>query len=152
MTMRAGSHEGVVGSLAEAMEAAFAAELWALRAAQLPEVGEAERRMLFAAIAQGVLQFLARADADISAATSLAGNHQPVHFETATLTRSGQVYAAEGFTTAPRVTRLDTGVSIVAAQVVGLGADRWEVTLTGVPTGTVVDARDANGNAAQVVR
>lgn len=50
---------GFHGSLAEEIERAFAAELYALKHKELPETGRQEMRMLFSAIAQAVLSYLA---------------------------------------------------------------------------------------------
>jgi hypothetical protein len=59
MTLPAGTVDDFTGSLAEQIEAAFAGELYAVKQARLPDAGKAERRILFCAIAQATLAFLA---------------------------------------------------------------------------------------------
>jgi hypothetical protein len=58
MTIRAGTVQHFGGSMAEAIERAFAAELLALKGTPLADSSKDERHMLFAAIAQGVLSYL----------------------------------------------------------------------------------------------
>jgi hypothetical protein len=58
MTMHAGTVAHFGGSMAEAIEQAFGAELLALKGTSLPDASKDERHMLFAAIAQGVLGYL----------------------------------------------------------------------------------------------
>lgn len=57
MTIRAGTVANFDG-MALAIEEAFANELLNLKGTPLPESSKDERRMLFAAIAQGVLYYL----------------------------------------------------------------------------------------------
>jgi len=59
MALRAGTVPQFDGSLADLIEGAFAAELYALKGEELPETGRDERRVLFAAVAQAVLVYLA---------------------------------------------------------------------------------------------
>jgi hypothetical protein len=59
MALKPGTATQIHGSLAEDIECAFAAELYALKQKELPETGQQEMRMLFAAIAQAVLSYLA---------------------------------------------------------------------------------------------
>jgi hypothetical protein len=63
MTLHAGTVANFAGSLAEQIETAFASELLAVKGVPLPDVGIPERRILFCAIAQGLLEYLA-ADPD----------------------------------------------------------------------------------------
>jgi hypothetical protein len=65
MTLHAGTVTQFGGSMAEAIETAFAAELWALKGATLPDSSAEERHMLFCAIAQGVLGYLKANEADL---------------------------------------------------------------------------------------
>src|SRR5262249_32094343 len=65
MTLRAGTVQHFGGSMAQAIEQAFAAELLALKGTPLPDSSRDERRMLFAAIAQGVLSYLDAHQADL---------------------------------------------------------------------------------------
>jgi hypothetical protein len=58
MTLYAGTVADFQNSLAEAIEEAFASELFALKGAALPDSSAQERHMLFCAIAQGVLGYL----------------------------------------------------------------------------------------------
>jgi hypothetical protein len=65
MSLRAGSIDSFGNTMASAIEDAFAAELWALKGITLPEGSQQERRMLFCAIAQGVLGYLAANEASL---------------------------------------------------------------------------------------
>jgi hypothetical protein len=65
MTLYAGTVNDFSGSLAEAIETAFANELWALKGATLPDSSAQERHMLFCAIAQGVLGYLKDNEAEL---------------------------------------------------------------------------------------
>jgi hypothetical protein len=58
MAIKAGTVDDFAHSMAEAMEKALAQEYARLKGEGLPEVGEQDRRMLFAAIAQGVVRHL----------------------------------------------------------------------------------------------
>jgi hypothetical protein len=58
-TLQPGTVANYSGSLAEGIENAFAGELLAVKGVALPDVGVQERRILFCAIAQGVLEYLA---------------------------------------------------------------------------------------------
>jgi hypothetical protein len=59
MALKPGTATQLEGSLAEEIERAFAAELYALKQKELSETGRQEMRMLFSAIAQAVLGYLA---------------------------------------------------------------------------------------------
>jgi hypothetical protein len=65
MTLKAGSVASFGDSMALAMEDALAAELMALKGIPLPTDSAQERRMLFCAIAQGVLEYLHANQADL---------------------------------------------------------------------------------------
>jgi hypothetical protein len=58
MALKAGSVANFQGSLTEAMEQAFASEWFAVKNEELPGGGEQERKILFAAVAQGLLNYL----------------------------------------------------------------------------------------------
>jgi hypothetical protein len=57
--LTAGTVANFEGSLAERIEDAFAGELYAVKKLQLPAAGKQERRILFCAIAQAMLAYLA---------------------------------------------------------------------------------------------
>jgi len=57
-TFKAGTLDDFSGSMAEEMEKAFAKEWQKLTGNSLPEIGEKDRRMIFTAIAQGVIKHL----------------------------------------------------------------------------------------------
>ncbi len=58
MAMKPGTVADFANSMAEAMETALAEEYQALKGEALPGAGEADRRMLLSAIAQGVVRHL----------------------------------------------------------------------------------------------
>ena len=58
MALKAGTRDDLVNSMAEAMEAVFSAELPSVVPGADPLKGEAERRLLFVAVAQGVVNHL----------------------------------------------------------------------------------------------
>jgi hypothetical protein len=58
MAMKAGTVSSFPNSLAEAMENAMKQEWQAVKGVPLPEQGEEDRRLLFAAIAQGIFVYL----------------------------------------------------------------------------------------------
>ncbi|MGB5569704.1 MAG: hypothetical protein WBM81_10420, partial [Sedimenticolaceae bacterium] len=58
MPLKAGTVDDFNSSMAEAMEQALAQEYQKLKNEGLPDMGEDDRRMLFAAIAQGVVRHL----------------------------------------------------------------------------------------------
>jgi hypothetical protein len=58
MPLKAGSVANFSGSLAEAMDNAMKSEWQAVKGVPLPGQGQEDRRLLFAAIAQGLFVFL----------------------------------------------------------------------------------------------
>ena len=58
MALKAGTVLSFNDSMAEAMEDAFQEEWLAVKEESLPGGGEEERKILFAAVAQGLLQYL----------------------------------------------------------------------------------------------
>lgn len=74
MTLYAGSVASFTGSMAEAIETAFAAELLALKGTTLSSSSVEERRMLFCAIAQGVLGYLAANEASLTVTIGVTAN------------------------------------------------------------------------------
>jgi hypothetical protein len=58
MALKAGSVANFAGSLAEAMDNAMKTEWQAVKGVPLPGQGQDDRRLLFAAIAQGIFVFL----------------------------------------------------------------------------------------------
>ncbi len=64
------------GSLADAIERAFAAEFYALKQKELPDTGKDERRVLFTSIAQAVLSCLAANPGALVVTVGAGGNPQ----------------------------------------------------------------------------
>ncbi|MGH8051480.1 MAG: hypothetical protein ACRERV_05830 [Methylococcales bacterium] len=58
MALKAGTVASFPGSLAEAMDKAMKTEWQAVKGVSLPSQGEEDRRLLFAAIAQGIFDYL----------------------------------------------------------------------------------------------
>jgi len=58
MPMKAGTVTDFANSLAEAMDKALATEYLAVKGEPLPDMGEEDRRLMFVAIAQGLLRYL----------------------------------------------------------------------------------------------
>jgi hypothetical protein len=63
--MKAGSVDHFGDSLAEAIENALAAEMQSAKHQALPDAGKQDRRILFSAIAQGLLAYLREHESDI---------------------------------------------------------------------------------------
>lgn len=68
MALKAGTVANFSSSLAEAMDNAFQQEWLALKGIPLPAQGQDDRRMLFAAIAQGLFVYL-KANEDLLIST-----------------------------------------------------------------------------------
>ena len=68
MALKAGTVANFSSSLAEAMDNAFQQEWLALKGIPLPTQGQDDRRMLFAAIAQGLFVYL-KANEDLLIST-----------------------------------------------------------------------------------
>jgi hypothetical protein len=83
MTLKAGTVADFNGSLAEAIEGAFATELQALKGATLPDSSADERHMLFCAIAHGVIAYLTAhaTDLEVVLDTPLGGDPIIGHVE-----------------------------------------------------------------------
>lgn len=64
MALHAGSHEQFDGTLGAAIERALAGELQGVKQKALPDMGKDDRRMLFNAIAQGVVDYLRAHESD----------------------------------------------------------------------------------------
>lgn len=58
MALKAGTVANFAGSLAEAMDNAMKQEWQAVKGVPLPSQGQEDRRLLFAAISQGIFVFL----------------------------------------------------------------------------------------------
>ncbi len=58
MALKAGTVASFAGSLAEAMDNAMKTEWQAVKGVGLPSQGEEDRRLLFAAISQGIFVYL----------------------------------------------------------------------------------------------
>jgi hypothetical protein len=65
MALKAGTVASFPGSLAEAMDNAMKTEWQAVKGVALPSQGEEDRRLLFAAIAQGIFVFLKAHEDDL---------------------------------------------------------------------------------------
>ena len=76
MSLKAGTVSDFGNSMAQAIETAFANELMTLKGQALPDFATEERRMLFCAIAQGVLAHLH--DNDASLKVKLDGTYSAV--------------------------------------------------------------------------
>lgn len=70
MALHAGSHEHFGGTLAAAIENAFAGEVMAAKGQPLPDMGKEDRRILFNAIAQGMLDYLRAREPDLQVVLS----------------------------------------------------------------------------------
>lgn len=78
MVLKAGHVNDFSGSLAEAIETAMKQEWQLVKGEALPDTGEEDRRLLFVAVARGVIQFL--------------DDHQDEIFTSMTLTRQGHIF------------------------------------------------------------
>jgi hypothetical protein len=65
MALHGGNHEHFDGTLGAAIEQALAGELQGVKHKALPDMGKNDRRMLFNAIGQGVLDYLRQHEADL---------------------------------------------------------------------------------------
>lgn len=81
MTLYAGSVPDFENSLAAAIERAFAQELLELKGATLPDSSAQERRMLFCAIAQGVLGYLSAHQSELRVSVDLGSGTGHVTFD-----------------------------------------------------------------------
>jgi hypothetical protein len=148
--LRAGTVAAYEGSLGEAIEAAFAAELFAQRGTTLPEVGKDDRRLLFASIAQGVLQYLSRHQSELLVPLPpvLGGGHSQVTLDVPTLSASGagSVSGERWPTGTLTLTVLRTGAKTTATPSSGSLAAN-----VGASSHDVVDARNGAGHAALAV-
>lgn len=74
MALKPGTVSKFDGSLADEIERAFAAEFYALKSKELPQTGKDERRVLFTAVAQAVLSYLAANPSDLKVSVTGGGN------------------------------------------------------------------------------
>jgi hypothetical protein len=154
MTLRPGTGAAFGDSLGEAIESAFAGELWALHGKVMPSAGKEDRELLFAAIGQGVLQYLARSNADVTVTVpwSLSADATvPVDLAVPTLTRTSQHLAGEGFQPGAAVVVRELGGGSVLATPSADSKGKFSVQAGGLGSKVAVDARDSAGNAAQAV-
>jgi hypothetical protein len=79
MVLKAGHVGDFSGSLAEAIETAMKQEWQLVKGEALPDIGQEDRRLLFVAVARGVIQFL--------------DDHQDEIFTSIRLTRQGTVHS-----------------------------------------------------------
>jgi hypothetical protein len=115
MTLKAGSSvsdPSFKDSLAESIENALKLEWLAVKGELLPEAGKADRRILFAAIAQGLLDYLKDHESEIISFFTCPYAAQLVHIESPKLNlnpSSGNIYTdvtaeANCFPTGSKVT------------------------------------------------
>ena len=155
MSLRPGSHGAFGDSLGEAISSAFAGELWALRSIVLPTTGKEDRELLFSAVGQGILQYLARRHADVTVTVPwpvISATTVSVDLAVATLTRTSTQLLGAGFAAGGAVTVRELAAGTVVATASANGQGRFALGLPAVAAGTVLDARDGSGNAAQAVR
>lgn len=76
--LKAGRVADFAGSMAEAIEAAMQQEWQAITGVPLPGEGQADRRLLFVAIARGVLGYLKAHEDEILTEITLGGATQNV--------------------------------------------------------------------------
>jgi hypothetical protein len=130
MTLHAGSHEQFGGTLAAAMERAFAAEVIAAKGVPLPDAGAEDRHILFNAIAQGVLQYLRASEGDL---------------------RIRLTNAPSNLTAALEVQAPSLRASRAGGGLVSVSGDRWPsgtVTLVWEDTGVVAGTVDPGSGGA----
>jgi hypothetical protein len=148
--LTAGTVANFGGSLAERIEDAFAGELYAVKKLQLPEAGKQERRILFCAIAQALLAYLAANPEGLQVALSESEGFYTggtVDVQAPTLAAAGG--GAVSGTGWPEGSVTVTATASGATQTVSVDfTGGLSATLPG-GTGGVVDARDGSGNAAQ---
>jgi hypothetical protein len=150
MTLQPGTGAAYAGSLGEAIEAAFAGELYALRATALPETGAEDRRVLFSAIAQGVLQYLSRHRLDLVVELPDPDPPTNVRLDVPILSATLAQVAGSGWGASPvKLTLLRTGQQQTVTP--SLIDQTFSTGFVARETGDVVDARDAGGRAAQAV-
>ncbi|MEA2147681.1 MAG: hypothetical protein QOF37_3021 [Thermoleophilaceae bacterium] len=150
MTLVAGTvkHLGA-DTLASAIDAAFAAELRDAKNQPLPPIAKEDRQLLFAAIAQGVLAYLARHDGEIKVNidTGAGSTLRAVDVPAPTLTVSGSTVTGSGWSAGVTLTWAGSGATVSAGAVSG-GA--FSVNVSPPAGGDVLGARDGSGNAAAV--
>jgi hypothetical protein len=149
-TLAAGTVADFEGSLAERIEDAFAGELYAVKGTQLPETGVQERRILFCAIAQGVLAFLAANPAGLQLALTPSGGTASggtVEVQAPTIFASGGEVSGSGW---PAGTVTVTATAGGTSETVSVEGDGTITAILPAGASGVIDARDGEGNAAQV--
>jgi hypothetical protein len=150
--MRAGTVERfAANSLAEAIEAAFAAELRASKNRTLPAVAVEERRLLFAAVAQGLLAFLSRNDSELKVNVSVGGRAiRSVTVRAPTLAATGATtVVGEGWPVGARVALTWAGSGQSAGTLTAADGG-FSLSVSPPEGGDVLGARDESGNAAAV--
>lgn len=153
MTLKPGTvGQFSAGSLAAVIEASFAAELRAAKNQPLPDIQVDDRRVLFAAIAQGVLQYLAANDADLVVNVGIGGAalNRSVAVDTPTLTVSGNTVNGSGWAEGSTVTLTWAGSGTVAGTRSIDFTRQFAITVSPPSGGDVLGARDSAGNAAAV--
>jgi hypothetical protein len=154
MTLRPGTCAAFGNSLGEAIESAFAGELWALHGKVMPSTGKEDRELLFAAIGQGVLQYLARRNANVTVTVPWSLSQDTtiaVDLAVATLKRTSQELVGAGFEPGAAVTLRELGAGTVLATTAADSSGGFSLPLGGLGSKVAVDARDSAGNAAQAV-
>jgi hypothetical protein len=140
------------GSLAEAIESAFAAELRASKGQALPDIQVEDRRLLFAAIAQGVLHYLGRNDVDfvVNVAPGAGTVSRSVEVDAPTLSVSGNSVSGSGWQENSPVTLTWSRSGTVAGTLPINFTRQFSIAVVPPAGGDVLGARDTVGNAAAV--
>lgn len=153
MTLKPGTvGQFSANSLAEAIESSFAAELRASKNQALPAIQVEDRRLLFAAIAQGVLTFLARNDSNMVVDVNTGGGvlNRPVSVDAPTLSASGGTVTGSGWPSGVTVTLTMAGTGASLGTRVAQSNGTFSIGVAAPAGGDVVGARDSQGNAAAV--
>ena len=150
MTLVAGTvkHLGT-DTMAAAIDAAFAAELRDAKDQPLPPIAKEDRQLLFAAIAQGVLAYLAAHDGEmkVNVDTGAGTTLRAVDVPAPTLKVSGSTVSGSGWSAGVTLTWASSGATVPTGLVSG-GA--FSVSVSAPAGGDVLGARDSGGNAAAV--
>lgn len=153
MTLKPGTVQSFsANSLAEAIESAFAAELRATKNQPLRPIAVDDRRLLFAAIAQGVLAFLARNDSDLKVDLDTGGGSdlRSVQVRAPTLSVSGGTVTGTGWQADATITLTWVGSGAAAGTTTASSSGSFSIAAVAPPGGDVLGARDSSGNAAAV--
>jgi hypothetical protein len=151
MALKAGTVQSFRGTLGEAIEAAFAAEMMAVKGQPLPDFGVEERRILFAAVAQAVLGYLKKHEAEllVRGPSLPSGTHVSVGAPSLTVTRGPLQAAGSGGWSGAVTLRWNTGSHAGSASASGGSFGSVPLALPGgTPVTRILVAQDSRGNAA----